>query len=625
MAAHPRVARRCGIDGSGTVRAEAVCHSLDAFCDALDGIDVQDPDASWPPLAARPGERMAACIANALNFATDAGTGATGVRAASCAADVLHAAFTISSKAARHPRAGQGNSSCHGSERVEQLQTGGAPWLAEGVAQLTAALTVVVSSMRQSGGSAPGELVAPCELNDAMEAITNAICACSTVPRYCDELLRCRGGMGSVVRTMAWLAAAPGQREACSTAVEVIGNAVARLAATGVSSSVTSWLSRLAAWWLGACQRWSVAMPRHRDGTVARGPAWEVVADVAGQLADLLTSGREDVVSALVEAFREAVSSGPSAAVARARALEQWRAKPVPSESHARQPAPARLAAGIQRLTPLVCMVARDVPPLAPGAPTPSGAGAGAMDDAIATLRRHCVDHPQFRRRFWERHPCLFPSCLLPDQAAAILSESALWSILHRGASIPSIGREEPAEAWLAAHAAAVDLWIRQGDRCCEAGGSTASGAGVASSVPRAPTALRQGHDVNVVRSSVTRVSEAVHQVTFGAPAGRAVSGPELERLFSQGFSIAMRQANLRCDRGGASGVLECCGAHTTTGAVTTHLYRHAPVARACTAVGHSLGQWLSANVYLTPPNARGLAPHTDDHCVFVCQVSADI
>jgi len=44
-------------------------------------------------------------------------------------------------------------------------------------------------------------------------------------------------------------------------------------------------------------------------------------------------------------------------------------------------------------------------------------------------------------------------------------------------------------------------------------------------------------------------------------------------------------------------------------------------LARACGALGQQLSSRVQANVYLTPPEARGLAPHWDTHDVFVLQV----
>jgi ribosomal protein L16 Arg81 hydroxylase len=47
---------------------------------------------------------------------------------------------------------------------------------------------------------------------------------------------------------------------------------------------------------------------------------------------------------------------------------------------------------------------------------------------------------------------------------------------------------------------------------------------------------------------------------------------------------------------------------------------RRAEVAQVCRDIERTLGQPVGANAYLTPPSAQGLAPHFDDHDVYVLQ-----
>uniref|UniRef100_A0A2P2MXR0 Bifunctional lysine-specific demethylase and histidyl-hydroxylase n=1 Tax=Rhizophora mucronata TaxID=61149 RepID=A0A2P2MXR0_RHIMU len=50
--------------------------------------------------------------------------------------------------------------------------------------------------------------------------------------------------------------------------------------------------------------------------------------------------------------------------------------------------------------------------------------------------------------------------------------------------------------------------------------------------------------------------------------------------------------------------------------------FRFASIAAIADALASLFGQpSVGANLYLTPPNSQGLAVHTDDHCVFVCQL----
>ena len=56
---------------------------------------------------------------------------------------------------------------------------------------------------------------------------------------------------------------------------------------------------------------------------------------------------------------------------------------------------------------------------------------------------------------------------------------------------------------------------------------------------------------------------------------------------------------------------------------VFQQLHRRVPaLARLCVALGQRFASRIQTNVYLTPPNAQGFAPHWDTHDVFVLQIA---
>ena len=56
---------------------------------------------------------------------------------------------------------------------------------------------------------------------------------------------------------------------------------------------------------------------------------------------------------------------------------------------------------------------------------------------------------------------------------------------------------------------------------------------------------------------------------------------------------------------------------------IFNHLHTRVPaLARLCVALGRCFSSRIQTNVYLTPPDAQGFAPHWDTHDVFVLQVS---
>ena len=56
---------------------------------------------------------------------------------------------------------------------------------------------------------------------------------------------------------------------------------------------------------------------------------------------------------------------------------------------------------------------------------------------------------------------------------------------------------------------------------------------------------------------------------------------------------------------------------------IFNHLHTRVPtLARLCVALGRRFSSRVQTNVYLTPPDAQGFAPHWDTHDVFVLQVS---
>ena len=56
---------------------------------------------------------------------------------------------------------------------------------------------------------------------------------------------------------------------------------------------------------------------------------------------------------------------------------------------------------------------------------------------------------------------------------------------------------------------------------------------------------------------------------------------------------------------------------------IFNHLHTRVPtLARLCVALGRRFSSRIQTNVYLTPPDAQGFAPHWDTHDVFVLQVS---
>ena len=56
---------------------------------------------------------------------------------------------------------------------------------------------------------------------------------------------------------------------------------------------------------------------------------------------------------------------------------------------------------------------------------------------------------------------------------------------------------------------------------------------------------------------------------------------------------------------------------------IFNHLHTRVPaLARLCAALGRQFSSRIQTNVYLTPPDAQGFAPHWDTHDVFVLQVS---
>ena len=56
---------------------------------------------------------------------------------------------------------------------------------------------------------------------------------------------------------------------------------------------------------------------------------------------------------------------------------------------------------------------------------------------------------------------------------------------------------------------------------------------------------------------------------------------------------------------------------------IYNHLHTRVPtLARLCVALGRCFSSRIQTNVYLTPPDAQGFAPHWDTHDVFVLQVS---
>ena len=56
---------------------------------------------------------------------------------------------------------------------------------------------------------------------------------------------------------------------------------------------------------------------------------------------------------------------------------------------------------------------------------------------------------------------------------------------------------------------------------------------------------------------------------------------------------------------------------------IFNHLHQRVPaLARLCIALGRRFSSRVQTNVYLTPPDAQGFAPHWDTHDVFVLQIS---
>lgn len=114
----------------------------------------------------------------------------------------------------------------------------------------------------------------------------------------------------------------------------------------------------------------------------------------------------------------------------------------------------------------------------------------------------------------------------------------------------------------------------------------------------RSGSALEASSKVSLVESARTGFdgpegSLPVTENTLANP--RFVSADDCREGFRNGFSIAVR--GLQC--------------------------RLPKIASLANDIALALGQaGVGVNAYLTPPNSQGLAPHYDDHCVFVCQLA---
>ena len=97
----------------------------------------------------------------------------------------------------------------------------------------------------------------------------------------------------------------------------------------------------------------------------------------------------------------------------------------------------------------------------------------------------------------------------------------------------------------------------------------------------------RHGDDVLLVRAVDGRPA-------LGAAEGAKLGDGAIAKAFSAGYTVALRSAHWRCGE-----------------AVAALL---APLQRA-------LGASATANLYVTPPGARGLPAHYDDHCVLALQI----
>ena len=92
---------------------------------------------------------------------------------------------------------------------------------------------------------------------------------------------------------------------------------------------------------------------------------------------------------------------------------------------------------------------------------------------------------------------------------------------------------------------------------------------------------------------SLVRGEEDVPAAEYSNDAGRILP-LEVARQFDRGATVVFRQMQKRVPE----------------------------LARLCAELGRQLSSRVQTNVYLTPPEARGFAPHWDTHDVFVLQVS---
>ncbi|BBN10297.1 protein MpCupin77 [Marchantia polymorpha subsp. ruderalis] len=176
---------------------------------------------------------------------------------------------------------------------------------------------------------------------------------------------------------------------------------------------------------------------------------------------------------------------------------------------------------------------------------------------------------------FWERLPVLvtkaMPSCLLTF-AKRFNNMERLFNLLYSFTTCPSSSADE------------VDSFMSIREIECTVGDP-----------------LSYGRDIRIVKtvndSKVMKLEETeVHFFSTDAECtvDKHVHPKAMLDAVKAGFSLAIKGLELRC----------------------------ADIARLSEALAKQFGQpSVGVNLYVTPPNAQGLAVHFDDHCVLVCQL----
>ncbi|KAG6545637.1 hypothetical protein Mapa_012991 [Marchantia paleacea] len=177
---------------------------------------------------------------------------------------------------------------------------------------------------------------------------------------------------------------------------------------------------------------------------------------------------------------------------------------------------------------------------------------------------------------FWERLPVLvtkaMPSCLVTFAKRFNTEERLFNNLLSSFTTCPSSSADE------------VDTFMSIREIECTVGDPLLYGRDI-----RIVKTVKDSKDIKLEESEVHFFSTDAECTVDKHVHPRAMSN-----AVKGGFSLAIRGLELRC----------------------------ADIARLSEALAKQFGQpSVGANLYVTPPNAQGLAVHFDDHCVLVCQL----